>query len=228
LFAQVTNTLGVAGESQSQFQLPVKRRTGLPPKRLEVKPRPSTAAPAAAGPVQPIKRIKTTQYSGELNANEVEAGFGMGMAVPALRRKTTTEGGLFSVVTGLKRVDSGVGVGGAIRTHSNALKKHRSGGGGGTVTVTGQQYVFGAASSNFGGGGGGGLDEGSQLAHSNMADRSFGAGVSSSGVWDKAGAAMNSRMAAPAGGLSKQPSLSRSSSGPGLDDKSSLFAKLKR
>lgn len=225
-FAQITNTIGSDAPAAT---MTIKRRTGMPPKRIEPKPISRTSTfPASTGNgglgpgQQNVKRTKT-MYSGELNASEVEAGFGMGMAVPAARRKPASDG-LFSAVTGLKRVDSGIpsvgGMGMGTGRPVNALKKFRGGSSstGGAVTVSAQQYVFGATSMTA-------HDDGSHMA-SNIGGADSRA-ASSSG-WDnsKATAAMASRMGAPAGGLSKGFPLSRTRLSAGGDEKSSLFAKL--
>lgn len=230
----------------------VKRRTALPPRRIEPKPAPVLAASSSANPVHASKKSKTL-YSGELNETHMAAGFGMGMAVPAggTRRNkpaAAAEGGLFSqVLVGLKRPDSTAlasAVGGLHRSNSTSHMSKRFRGMGssstsGAVTVAGQQFVFGASSSI--GGGSTLLDEGSQMASNFPAgggDRSNGFGGPSSSGWDssRAGAAMASRMGAPAGALLSKvgsasipppvPMARSNSLGGAGSDKTSLFAKL--
>ena len=247
--------------AEAEFPAPgagavVKRRTALPPRRIEPKPAPVPAASSSANPVHASKKSKTL-YSGELNETHMAAGFGMGMAVPTggTRRNkpaAAAEGGLFSpVLVGLKRPDSTAlasAVGGLHRSNSTSHMSKRFKGMGssstsGAVTVAGQQFVFGA-SSNLGGGSTL-LDEGSQMASNcpsgagaGGGDRSNGFGGPSNSGWDssRAGAAMASRMGAPAGALlSKAGSagipppvpMARSNSlGGAGSDKTSLFAKL--
>jgi len=217
-------------------------------------PAPGTrGVPGFAQPPQhQVKKTKTA-YTGELDNSHVEAGFGMGMAVTNARRSAVGQsggesagtGGNFSALVGLKRTESGLS---GLSAHRNNAanssgaypsKKIRPGHSTGASTVASQQFVFGA-SSMAGGGSAFGHDDNNSQMGGGYSERSLGFGAPSNSGFDssRAGAAMASRMGAPAGGLSRGTSttLSRTASlgavAPGNDDsqsqKTSLFAKLNR